>query len=57
VAHGNDHASVTAGPINFVVEHRTVVQDGVETGGPTVRILGVDEVEVLVRSGAHSSTA
>jgi len=36
-AHGE---TVTAGPITFVVEHRTVVQDGVETGGPTVRVLG-----------------
>ena len=42
MAHGNDAATVTAGPITFVVEHRTVVQDGVETGGPTVRVLGDD---------------
>ena len=36
-AHGE---TVAAGPITFVIEHRTVVQDGVETGGPTVRVLG-----------------
>ena len=36
-----DHGdTVTAGSITFVVEHRTVRQDGVETGGPTVRVLG-----------------
>lgn len=40
MTHGNDATTVTAGAINFVVEHRTVVQDGVETGGPTVRVLG-----------------
>ena len=41
-------ATVQAGPITFVVEHRTVVQDGVEAGGPTVRVLGgTDEHEYL----------
>jgi hypothetical protein len=37
---GKDGAMVTAGPITFVIEHRAVVQDGVEAGGPTVRVLG-----------------
>jgi len=37
---GGHGETVAAGPINFVVEHRTVVQEGVETGGPTVRVLG-----------------
>ena len=41
-------ASVAAGPITFVVEHRAVAQDGVQTGGPTVRVLGAtDEHEYL----------
>jgi hypothetical protein len=40
---GDHGATVTAGAITFVVEHRTVQQDGVETGGPTVRVLGGDE--------------
>src|SRR5437867_5869355 len=41
-------ARVAAGPLTFVVEHRTVVQDGVEAGGPTVRVLGAaDEHEYL----------
>jgi hypothetical protein len=26
--------------VDFVVEHRTVVQDGAEAGGPTVRVMG-----------------
>jgi hypothetical protein len=39
---------VEAGPIRFMVEHRSVVQDGVEAGGPTVRVLGSrDEHEYL----------
>jgi hypothetical protein len=37
---GRSGTTVTAGPITFVVEHRAVTQDGVETGGPTVRVLG-----------------
>jgi hypothetical protein len=49
VAHGNDATTVTAGPITFVVEHRTVVQDGVETGGPTVRVLGDDDGHEYLR--------
>jgi hypothetical protein len=45
---GDNGARVAAGPITFVVEHRTVVQDGVEAGGPTVRVLGgEDEHEYL----------
>ena len=44
---GGDGSTVGAGPITFVVEHRTVVQDGVEAGGPTVRVLGGDEHEYL----------
>ena len=39
---GGSGSTVTAGPITFVVEHRAVVQDGVEGGGPTVRVLGGD---------------
>jgi hypothetical protein len=39
---GERAATVAAGPITFVVEHRAVVQDGVEAGGPTVRVLGSD---------------
>jgi hypothetical protein len=29
--------------VTFVVEHRTVAQDGAETGGATVRALGADD--------------
>lgn len=49
MAHGDAAATVTAGPITFVVEHRTVVQDGVETGGPTVRVLGDDDGHEYLR--------
>jgi hypothetical protein len=44
---GGDGSRVTAGPVTFVVEHRAVVQDGVEAGGPTVRVLGGDDHEYL----------
>ncbi|MFI5047220.1 MAG: hypothetical protein ACHQIG_09155 [Acidimicrobiia bacterium] len=45
---GEGGSTVTAGPITFVVEHRAVVQDGVESGGPTVRVLGApDDHEYL----------
>jgi hypothetical protein len=45
---GERAGTVAAGPITFVVEHRTVVQDGVEAGGPTIRVLGAsDEHEYL----------
>jgi hypothetical protein len=49
MAHSDDAPTVTAGPITFVVEHRTVVQDGVETGGPTVRVLGGDDGHEYLR--------
>ena len=52
---GRHGESVTAGPITFVVEHRTVVQDGVETGGPTVRVLGDDGHEYLRLDMFHAS--
>jgi hypothetical protein len=45
---GEHEAKVAAGPITFVVQHRTVAQDGFEAGGPTVRILGgADDHEYL----------
>jgi hypothetical protein len=40
---------VAAGPIVFMVEHRTVVQDGVEAGGPTVRVLGSEDQHEYLR--------
>ena len=46
---GEHGTQVTAGPVTFVVEHRTVVQDGVETGGPTVRVLGGDDGHEYLR--------
>ena len=46
---GGDGEIVSAGPITFVVEHRNVVQDGVETGGPTVRVLGGDDGHEYLR--------
>ena len=46
---GEGGSQVTAGPITFVVEHRTVVQDGVEAGGPTVRVLGGDDDHEYLR--------
>jgi hypothetical protein len=46
---GEAGTTVTAGPITFVVEHRTVAQDGVEAGGPTVRVLGSDDDHEYLR--------
>jgi len=46
---GEHGTPVTAGPVTFVVEHRTLVQDGVETGGPTVRVLGGDNGHEYLR--------
>jgi hypothetical protein len=46
---GENGSTVTAGPITFVVEHRAVVQDGVEAGGPTVRVLGGDDDHEYLR--------
>ena len=46
---GDGGSTVTAGPITFVVEHRAVVQDGVEAGGPTVRVLGGDDDHEYLR--------
>jgi hypothetical protein len=45
---GGQGSTVAAGPITFVVQHRTLAQNGVESGGPTVRVLGAtDEHEYL----------
>jgi len=46
-AEQNSH--VGAGPITFMVEHRNVVQDGVEAGGPTVRVLGSEDQHEYLR--------
>jgi len=46
---GEHGSTVMAGPVTFVVEHRTVVQDGVEAGGPTVRVLGGDDEHEYLR--------
>ena len=46
---GGSGAKVTAGPITFVVEHRAVVQDGVEAGGPTVRVVGGEDAHEYLR--------
>jgi hypothetical protein len=40
---------VAAGPITFMVEHRSVVQDGIESGGPTVRVLGSEDQHEYLR--------
>ncbi len=50
--------SIEAGPVSFVVEHRRLVQDGVEAGGPTVRVVGTDDGHEYLRFdmfdvGAH----
>ena len=39
---GGSGTTVNAGPVTFAVEHRAVVQGGVDAGGPTVRVLDGD---------------
>jgi hypothetical protein len=46
---GGSGSTVPAGPITFVVQHRALVQDGVESGGPTVRVLGGDDEHEYLR--------
>ena len=46
---GGSGSTVAAGPITFVVQHRALVQDGVESGGPTVRVLGGDDEHEYLR--------
>lgn len=46
---GGHGSTVTAGPITFVIEHRVVAQNGVEAGGPTVRVLGSDDDHEYLR--------
>jgi hypothetical protein len=46
---GDRDSRVAAGPVTFSVEHRTVTQDGVEAGGPTVRVLGSDDEHEYLR--------
>jgi hypothetical protein len=46
---GGSGSTVTAGPITFVIQHRALVQDGVESGGPTVRVLGGDDEHEYLR--------
>jgi hypothetical protein len=46
---GGTSSQVDAGPVTFMVEHRTVVQDGVEAGGPTVRVLGTEDEHEYLR--------
>ena len=45
----NGGSTVAAGRITFVVEHRALVEDGVESGGPTVRVLGGDDDHEYLR--------
>ncbi len=46
---GERGGTVVAGAITFVVEHRTIVQDGIEAGGPTIRVLGGDDDHEYLR--------
>lgn len=45
----DETGTVDAGPITFVVEHRRIVQDGVEAGGPTIRVLGANDAHEYLR--------
>lgn len=54
----SDTGGIAAGPVRFVVEQRHLVQDGVEAGGPTVRVFGTDDGHEYLRFdmfdvGAH----
>ena len=42
-------ARIEAGPVTFVVEYRSVVQNGVEASGPTIRVIGTDDEHEYLR--------
>ena len=45
----NHGARIEAGPVTFVVEYRSVVQNGVDASGPTIRVLGTDDEHEYLR--------
>ena len=45
----NDRARIEAGPVTFVVEYRSVVQNGVDASGPTIRVVGTDDEHEYLR--------
>src|ERR1700751_536255 len=46
---GGNGSTVSADPIPFAGQHRSLVQDGFESGGPTVRVLGGDDEHEYLR--------
>ena len=44
-----DGARIEAGPVTFVVEYRSVVQNGVDASGPTIRVVGTDDEHEYLR--------
>ncbi len=45
----SDRARIEAGPVTFVVEYRSVVQNGVDASGPTIRVVGTDDEHEYLR--------
>ncbi len=54
VEHG---AQVVAGPITFMIEHRTLVQDGTDVSGPTIRVLGTEDEHEYLRFDMFNTNA
>ena len=50
-------ARVEAGPITFMIEHRTLVQDGTDVSGPTIRVLGADDEHEYLRFDMFNTNA
>ena len=50
-------ARVAAGPITFMIEHRTLVQVGTDVSGPTIRVLGTDGDHEYLRFDMFNTNA
>lgn len=50
-------AQVVAGPITFMIEHRTLIQNGTDVSGPTIRVLGTDDEHEYLRFDMFNTNA
>ena len=57
MADTEDGARVAAGPITFMIKHRTLVQDGTDVSGPTIRVLGTDDEHEYLRFDMFNANA
>jgi hypothetical protein len=57
MAEAEQGTRVEAGPIMFMIEHRTLVQDGTDVSGPTIRVLGADDEHEYLRFDMFNTNA